>query len=1639
MAESFVERRRRELGLTSSTPNTATQPYASSTQTIEKPIESDFVTRRKMELGLTKDTRQEDAAKKLSDSYNASPVSHNQFDNLDIRQSPTLQNITKPTSMPVIEAKPLSNEERFKDYPSRKLPIVGHVLKFLDSVSSNKPLIKVGDVGRALYTPGGSGANIAGFTGAVGRKLAEKVPGLAANAAGRATQIALREASAGAPLGAGQVLAQGGDDNEALKGAMYGGIFGGALGGVGGSLGEVISSIKQNKVSAAFDKMFPAYEQAAKNRIDLNLGEIDRGEEGIVNKFNQVEAKKNTPLQLNPSKYEVMNNVAKDRSTLQPNDNPILGRGNVATLGLPESNTPRIVDDIKKQAKDLIKPPVARRDLITYTVLHTGIPREEVVKLTDDDLFKVGQMIRSGTDMEAIHTKLAADQGLNWADLVSGKSVTGNVEAPINRLQFEPNTVKPTPLVGSGGPTTEVVDAGTSKPRKPKVTVVDATVTPKISVKKALLTEAAEKLDPKTKSIDVTPAEVKPKVVVKPRVVKPGTRANYSNQVENGNLSPELQAKINATDQSYEKITNKASDEVAKERVKNMSKAESDFLLNETGGADHIATGYRLQQKLDALGEHDRALVISHKLAKDLTKSGQTSQAASIISRLSPEGQLLNLIRTAEKNGKTVSVADSVEFKAQARKAKAKAGAGVQANQFTEILDRAAKGEQLTPDDVKNMSEYLASAEKNTKVKAAKVADVLPNEFKEPRKRDKIVSYLDDAEQSALARIKSRKNNLNSLPLAEWKDHAIVVSAQIAKGTIKAASHIEDLVKLFGEEIRPVATQVYQKAQSLLKSVSPTLGGDDLTKANQAFRKLSGAAEKEKLAVQEMAAHVKKLMADSKAGNLDPKDVQKLRDYSDEIAEMTADTKPRELPTQDQRFLQSVKALSKKIAQVESEKIPMDQANKEISTLLRQITKLTDGAIPLAEKVDNTHLNNIAHDVMNKTRPNPKPVTLQEKIVEKYVRQQEKNKTPVSPKDISTLRELAKNVTRLSGEDVVSADIAMQKILNSYEKSNAWDKVQAIRYMSMLLNSGTQAVNAVSGPIMATKGAVEDIFGTMVDIALSTAIKGRPRSVTMYGTNPLRFMAQYFKHLIKTGAPAGWHGVSPGGIQNAGEIRGQTFKSNYNPLNWAERTLGAVAKGTDYAAYKTVFDAEIRKSGFLDAINSGVKRSDRQAIKAHVEKFVNEPTEKALLDADRIGKNTTFQRSDSTGGKVANFLASSPAVTKPFVGAVLPFVRTPINMASHAVSMTPAGIFKGLWQLSSKSKASQREAIRTLSLGITGTFGTSAIGYYLSQLGIITGANDSGDKNVDAIKEQAGQGKYRFNQSALKRYLGALLDGEGADAAEAAAKYREGDHAFDYNKFQPIAFPLAIGASLHDNKNKSIAGRVGNAATDAYGSLFGMSTLKGVQDVFQPQYTGTQGEKSIGVASRVAESFFKSFSPSMLAQEARRQDPNVRKTPYNNGLVEDVKGYIMSRTPGLSQKLPASKTTLGLDKLNASGFTGQYINPYKSEIAAYSQAAVIISDLIDRTGDTGLAPSAPDKKVSGKDKKTGEQVEHAIDQDRYEQLQEELGHEIILKIMAMDPRLDDSKKTEKIKDIYTKARKKEMDKVKKELGIKVTK
>lgn len=96
-------------------------------------------------------------------------------------------------------------------------------------------------------------------------------------------------------------------------------------------------------------------------------------------------------------------------------------------------------------------------------------------------------------------------------------------------------------------------------------------------------------------------------------------------------------------------------------------------------------------------------------------------------------------------------------------------------------------------------------------------ADEVLEVTKEPRIRDRVYNRLDEAEKSARSRIASRRGRLSANPVGEWGDYAIIMAARTGKGAIKAADFTEELVREFGESIRPHAPSILRQTKEVLR------------------------------------------------------------------------------------------------------------------------------------------------------------------------------------------------------------------------------------------------------------------------------------------------------------------------------------------------------------------------------------------------------------------------------------------------------------------------------------------------------------------------------------------------------------------------------------------------------------------------------------------------------------------------------------------------------------------------------------------------------------------------------------------------------------------------------------------------------
>ncbi len=681
---------------------------------------------------------------------------------------------------PIAGPKRPTQSEIRSTMPSRNIPIIGEAFKALDIAGEKiEPAMKIA---RSFYTPGGGVKNVLGMTNAVGSVVSQVAPRLGSTLGGRVATEAIKEGVTGVPLGIGQSLATGETD---LGDAAKQGIIGGALGaGVGGAFPLV-------------GKAFQSF--------------LSRNKVGITQK-------KTEQLALPPASEESLKAYnLRNRpnvNVLEPNTTPIRGQGDIHTFELPESNTPRIVDDIKKQAIQDIKPPAKRRELISYVEKHLEIPRAEVVKLSDKDLYEMGQAIRSNTNMDVLHTKLAKEQGHKWDELVSGKSVTGVADSPVSNFKYKGAIGKTQSIVGSkevAGPIS--TNLGQVK-----------------EVPKTRLDQMRAQTSPSKQNVT---DELK---FAETARVSENTAPSLAKALEEKPLVGSRTTDVLNRKQAVELITKHGQEGLY---AKLMSKTKQ-FSPSETTAAQILAKQY---SSLGGDANLSKAIDLVSKTAKGSREMGQAIQALSQWNKLDQSGALLLGERQLNKGvtdmsqWKKLSTAQAAPIQEAAQRAETAVQTKSLADEVLSIVTNKAGGEALTEADkatIKQFNDQVKTINEKTsaflpKEKVVSKADKIIKEVSgvEPRQRsrDQVVSFLSAKADKARARIAASRNKISSTPFDIYADYAIIGAEHIAKGVVRLADFTEIMARDFGDSVKPNINGIFHKATNIFRKEQglPTL------------------------------------------------------------------------------------------------------------------------------------------------------------------------------------------------------------------------------------------------------------------------------------------------------------------------------------------------------------------------------------------------------------------------------------------------------------------------------------------------------------------------------------------------------------------------------------------------------------------------------------------------------------------------------------------------------------------------------------------------------------------------------------------------------------------------------------------------
>lgn len=438
------------------------------------------------------------------------------------------------------------------------------------------------------------------------------------------------------------------------------------------------------------------------------------------------------------------------------------------------------------------------------------------------------------------------------------------------------------------------------------------------------------------------------------------------------------------------------------------------------------------------------------------------------------------------------------------------------------------------------------------------------------------------------------------------------------------------------------------------------------------------------------------------------------------------------------------------------------------------------------------------------------------------------------------------------------------------------DRLNNIRYLCMLGNSRTHIRNMMGNVMMGTVTRAKDNIAGVMQLALpqNERTKAVGTMLTADGrrmVNRARDYAdnQMYSMLYQDGR---WNMDT--GLQAA--------RNTYaTPVGRAIGRLsdinGGALEAEDNFFLRSAFGNSM--ASFLKA--RGYDSSIFDATDEHSRSVLRQAAAQALEDA----REATFHEDNFLSTAFRNFSNDTrrhgPAgqIAYAVTEGILPFKKTPINIAKNALEYNPVGgaveaIYRG---------ATNQGATRVMDAAAKGVTGTAILGagYLLAKNGMLTGGA-SGDDRADNYNEMLGDQNY-----AVK------IPGKGTYTLDWAS---------------PSSVPLLIGAQIA--KDQEDGGEFNLTQTldrmrQITQPVLETTMLQGLNETLDSVSYADSNDKLATLATSALGSFANQFVPTALGQVARTVD-DTRRSSYGGGDTKTERdiGYnirkMENKIPGLS-------------------------------------------------------------------------------------------------------------------------------------------
>ena len=528
--------------------------------------------------------------------------------------------------------------------------------------------------------------------------------------------------------------------------------------------------------------------------------------------------------------------------------------------------------------------------------------------------------------------------------------------------------------------------------------------------------------------------------------------------------------------------------------------------------------------------------------------------------------------------------------------------------------------------------------------------------------------------------------------------------------------------------------------------------------------------------------------------------------------------------------------------------------------------------------------------------------------------------------------------------DEVYQELGQQVPKSFIEKLDSW------RYFSMLANPRTHIRNIVGnfamGKMQGVKnkvaGAIEDTMSLVdKDMERTHTLKRASKETKQFAKNDLNNVD------IQTRLELNENKYNP---KSRIENSQRTFKSDV-----LEKTIGKAFNFND-----TALEAE---DGF------GLKHAYVKALSEYMtankltpETITEKQLAKARNHAIEEAKEATFHSKNAIATAINQFSRKNK-LTKYTTDAILPFVKTPLNVAKAGLEYNPTGLIKTLTVDSvklRKGKISINKYIDNLSKGLTGT-GLAVLGYAMAKAGILKASGGDDDK------------KEKYDEALGRQAYSLEINGK----------------TFSLDWLAPAGIPLFVGAeaqnikSQGENEKKSISSdddskskkiiesleNWANAMSNSISPMSEMSMISGLTSALKSYDNDSQ--KMLGtIGTNSLKSYVNQFVPTALGQLARTTDEYERnttstKTGVLSKPIDQVKLQVMSKVPGLRQKLPTKSDIWGNEVKQQANIPfrafNNFVNPSIIKDVSINEVDNELNSLYSKTRESSIIPKSIDK------------------------------------------------------------------------------